>query len=211
MTDRNENMETDGDANASELDLVSDVSDMTRKVNIGSLAIWSTSSSKAGSDLEGLMSEDIETFWQSEGALPHTIMLRFPRPVLVCQVSLLLSHPLDDSFTPEIVMLRAGFSVHGLEDLREEVFQYPDGWVHLSAWIDPQTPVQCTVLQICIHSNHNNGLDSHVRGLKVFGPRPSIATAAHVVRASTSVSAASNSRQPLPVTDEDVRRSMMLR
>lgn len=34
----------------------------------------------------------------------------------------------------------------------------------------PLEPIEVFVLQVCILSNHLNGKDTHIRGMKVFGP-----------------------------------------
>ncbi|KAJ6304999.1 hypothetical protein OIU78_020529 [Salix suchowensis] len=50
----------------------------------------------------------------------------------------------------------------------------PTGWVYLSlSGNDPrETFVNTFMLQIAVLSNHLNGRDTHVRQIKVYGPRP---------------------------------------
>ncbi|XP_020985875.1 anaphase-promoting complex subunit 10 [Arachis duranensis] len=50
----------------------------------------------------------------------------------------------------------------------------PTGWVYLSlSGTDPrETFVNTFMLQIAVLSNHLNGRDTHVRQIKVYGPRP---------------------------------------
>ncbi|KAJ6929935.1 hypothetical protein NC652_013718 [Populus alba x Populus x berolinensis] len=52
----------------------------------------------------------------------------------------------------------------------------PTGWVYLSlSGNDPrETFVNTFMLQIAVLSNHLNGRDTHVRQIKVYGPRPCV-------------------------------------
>jgi hypothetical protein len=44
-------------------------------------------------------------------------------------VVLFMSHPRDDSYTPSKISIRAGTSVHDLQEVRMCEFQKPDGWI----------------------------------------------------------------------------------
>jgi len=108
-----------------------------------------------------------DTDERSEGAQPHTIDLRFPKRVFIsvcpthpplrpdradCQaVAIRTSHPRDDSYTPSKVSVRAGNSVHDLQEVSHlfpthhplhaqeadidqvqlKEFHKPDGWIHI--------------------------------------------------------------------------------
>lgn len=50
----------------------------------------------------------------------------------------------------------------------------PVGWVHISlSGADPrETFIHTFMLQIAILSNHLNGRDTHIRQIKIYGPRP---------------------------------------
>ncbi|TXT09057.1 hypothetical protein VHUM_02531 [Vanrija humicola] len=144
---------------------------------LGRLAHWSVSSHKYGFGVDNLRDGNENTFWQSEGPQPHIIDLSFPKRVFISSIGLLTSHPRDDSYTPSRVSIRAGTGVHDLQEVRFEEFSKPDGWVRIplrpleadgSGGDGP--PVPAHHLRIVIVANHLNGKDTHVRGLKVFGP-----------------------------------------
>ncbi|KAI5119000.1 hypothetical protein M0805_004410 [Coniferiporia weirii] len=144
--------------------------------DIGHLAKWSVSSYKFGFGPECLRDDDPETFWHSDGPQPHFIIVQFPRKTAIQKVSLHLSFPLDDSYTPSTLCLRAGTSLSDLQDVRVVTLDKPNGWItfDVSAELHEEgqefKPVYCYVLQIIILSNHMNGKDTHVRGLHVLGP-----------------------------------------
>jgi hypothetical protein len=60
-------------------------------------------------------------------------------------------------------------------NLSQEIVQSellePQGWVHLSLPVDQASITLCNVLQVYIHSNHQNGRDTHLRGIKLWGSR----------------------------------------
>jgi len=144
--------------------------------DIGHLAKWSVSSFKFGFGPECLRDDDPDTFWHSDGPAPHFVILHFPRKTAIQKVSLYLSFILDDSYTPSTLCLRAGTSLGDLQDIRVINLDKPTGWVtfDVSAELSEEgqefKPIYCYVLQLIILSNHMNGKDTHLRGLRVLGP-----------------------------------------
>jgi len=145
--------------------------------DIGHLARWSVSSFKFGFGAECLRDGDPETFWHSDGPQPHFITIEFPRKVAIQKISVYLSFPLDDSYTPSTLAIRAGTGPSDLQDVRIATLDKPDGWItfDVSSELigdeeDAFKPVYAYVLQIIVVANHMSGKDTHVRGLRVLGP-----------------------------------------
>ncbi|GBE88448.1 anaphase-promoting complex, subunit 10-domain-containing protein [Sparassis latifolia] len=144
--------------------------------DIGQLAKWSVSSFKFGFGPECLQDDDPDTFWHSDGPQPHFVTIEFPRKVAIQKVSVCLSFPLDDSYTPATIAVRAGTGPSDLQDVRVVSLEKPDGWITFDISAEPNDdgdgfkPVQAYVLQMIVLSNHMNGKDTHVRGLRVLGP-----------------------------------------
>ena len=46
-------------------------------------------------------------------------------------VSIRTSHPRDDSYTPSKISVRAGNSLHDLQEVQVKEFNKPDGWLHI--------------------------------------------------------------------------------
>ncbi|TDL14422.1 anaphase-promoting complex, subunit 10 [Rickenella mellea] len=144
--------------------------------DIGHLGKWSVSSYKFGFGPECLRDDDPETFWHSDGPQPHFMTVQFPRKVAIQKISLHLSFPLDDSYTPSTVCIRAGTGLSDLQDVRFANLEKPNGWVTFDVSTEPNEdgdgfkPINAYVLQIVIVSNHMNGKDTHVRGLHLLGP-----------------------------------------
>ncbi|KAI3604593.1 anaphase-promoting complex [Moniliophthora roreri] len=144
--------------------------------NISSQGKWSVSSYKFGFGAECLLDGEPDTFWHSDGPQPHFITIEFPRKVAIQKLSIYLSHPQDDSYTPSTLAIRAGTGPSDLQDVRIITLEKPDGWLTFDVSSEPNEdgdglkPVFAYVLQVIIVANHMNGKDTHVRGLRVLGP-----------------------------------------
>ncbi|CAG8482438.1 7069_t:CDS:2 [Acaulospora colombiana] len=98
---------------------------------IGSLAIFSLSSWKAGNGVENLRDNNLMTFWQSDGTLPHLVNIQFPKKVSVVQISLWIDYKNDESYTPNKIVVKAGTNFGDLQDLRTVELEDPYGWVDI--------------------------------------------------------------------------------
>mmetsp|Transcript_119737 Transcript_119737/g.298667 ORF Transcript_119737/g.298667 Transcript_119737/m.298667 type:complete len:197 (+) Transcript_119737:122-712(+) len=165
---------------------------------IGDEAAWSLSSAKPGNGVEQLRDDNTETFWQSDGPQPHLISIQFPRKVRVSELRLYTSFKIDESYTPSCISVRIGTSHHDLQEIQVVDLKEPDGWISIplarphgdsaataaTASCIPRDPeiggavdfVRAHFVQIAILSNHQNGRDTHVRQIRVFGPRCSSAS-----------------------------------
>ncbi|PPQ91829.1 hypothetical protein CVT25_000276 [Psilocybe cyanescens] len=144
--------------------------------DISSRAKWSVSSYKFGFGAECLLDGDPDTFWHSDGPQPHFITIEFPRKMAIQKLSIYLNFPLDDSYTPSTLAIRAGTGLSDLQDVRIVTLDKPDGWITFDVSSEPNeegdglNPVYAYVLQIIVAANHMSGKDTHVRGLRVLGP-----------------------------------------
>ncbi|KAI0078293.1 anaphase-promoting complex, subunit 10 [Panus rudis PR-1116 ss-1] len=144
--------------------------------DIGHLGKWSVSSYKFGFGPECLRDDDPDTFWHSDGPQPHFITVEFPRKVAIQKISIFLSFPMDDSYTPCTLSIRAGTGTTDLQDVRLFSLDKPDGWLTVDVSTEPNEdgegfkPVHAYVIQVVIMANHMNGKDTHVRGLRILGP-----------------------------------------
>ena len=150
---------------------------------IGDLAVWSLSTAKPGNGVELLRDGNLDTYWQSDGAQPHLVNVQFQRKVKVREIALYADYKLDESYTPSKISVRAGNSFHDLREVCVVDLDEPVGWtrVRLDANGGGETemdaeggaPLRAYFLQLAVLSNHQNGRDTHVRQVKIFGPRQS--------------------------------------
>ena len=154
-------------------------------MELGTNAVWSLSTAKPGNGVEQLRDEDSATFWQSDGVQPHVINIQFLRKVDIVQVSFYVDYSSDESYTPKKVSVRAGTCLHDLLDVAVAELNEPIGWVNIDVQQNAEVldtsedsisatmkhPLRCHFLQIKIMVMHQNGRDTHVRQVKVFGRR----------------------------------------
>ncbi|KAG8922559.1 anaphase promoting complex subunit doc1 [Tulasnella sp. 418] len=166
--------------------------------DIGNLASWSVSSCKYGFNVNCLRDGDPNTYWQSDGPQPHYVTMQFQKKVavqviiLVYIMSIIMDFPFfspqklavylnyqaDDSYTPTKLLIRAGTGLHDLQDIKVVSMDQPQGWIQFDVGLEPANeegtalkPLHLYVLQMLIAANHQNGKDTHVRGLVALGPK----------------------------------------
>jgi len=160
---------------------------------IGGEACWALSSAKHGNGVEQLRDESNETFWQSDGPQPHLVNIQFQRKVKVSELRLYTSFKVDESYTPSCISVRIGTAHHDLQEVQVVDLKEPDGWItirlakprsddrpeaHRGSCMarDPECGgavdfVRTHFVQLAVLSNHQNGRDTHIRRVQVYGPR----------------------------------------
>ncbi|KAK9841306.1 hypothetical protein WJX74_003566 [Apatococcus lobatus] len=142
---------------------------------IGKLAVWTVTSAKPGNGVELLRDDRDDTYWQSDGMQPHLINIHFQKKVRLTALGLLLDYKLDESYTPNKVAVRAGATFHDLKEIKCIDLEEPAGWTIVA--LQPPNhsgDLKACFVQLAILSNHQNGRDTHVRQIKIFGPRQDI-------------------------------------
>ena len=105
---------------------------MRNKRDLGDSAVWAASSSKVGCGVSNLRDGSDETFWQSDGAMPHTITAHFLRRATLLEVQLRLDFRADESYTPARIAIRAGTTLHDLREVLTAELENPSGWISFS-------------------------------------------------------------------------------
>jgi anaphase-promoting complex subunit 10 len=87
-------------------------------------------------------------------------------------IRIYLDYLADESYTPTRITLLAGTGYHDLIPFSELSFEKPSGWIdvpleHVGGGRDGRT-LRAFLIQVRIMENHQNGKDTHVRGLKVY-------------------------------------------
>eukprot|EP00297_Palpitomonas_bilix_P014303 CAMPEP_0113892426 /NCGR_PEP_ID=MMETSP0780_2-20120614/15409_1 /TAXON_ID=652834 /ORGANISM="Palpitomonas bilix" /LENGTH=234 /DNA_ID=CAMNT_0000882361 /DNA_START=110 /DNA_END=815 /DNA_ORIENTATION=- /assembly_acc=CAM_ASM_000599 len=144
-------------------------------------ASLSCSTAKAGNGPELLLDGNVETFWQSDAQLPHTITLEFQRRMKLKSLCLYISLAEDDSYTPLAFSIRFGTYRDCLQLLRGVNLDCPNGWVVVPL-VDPNLadvtdttlntrdapPLRTHILEVVITKNAQTGKDCHVRQISVY-------------------------------------------
>lgn len=140
-------------------------------VDISNLASWEISSFKPGNDLKALKDDSSITYWQSDGLQPHSLIIRFTKCVNIQQISIFLNYSIDESYTPDKIAILAGSGEHDLIEVCSLEFFEPIGWQDIEFNnISNSKLLKCYIIKIKFISNHQNGKDCHVRGIRILSP-----------------------------------------
>jgi anaphase-promoting complex subunit 10 len=146
--------------------------DTTGLKEIGNLASWTVSTYKPSCGIEALRDEDTTLFWQSDGPQPHHLNIHFSRLVSIVSIRIHLDFDLDESYTPTRITLLAGTGYHDLLPFSALEFSQPKGWIDVP--LDgvgggrDGRELRAFLVQVKVVENHQNGKDTHVRGLKIY-------------------------------------------
>ncbi|KAL6720472.1 hypothetical protein ACLMJK_002395 [Lecanora helva] len=138
---------------------------------ISSLASWQVSTSKPACGIEALLSPSPSHFWQSDGPQPHLLTVHFNRWVKIVKMRVYLDYLLDESYTPTKMTFWGGTGMHDLVMFYEWTGQEPHGWVDVDldgVGVAGKAELRAFVVQVRILENHQNGKDTHVRGMQIF-------------------------------------------
>uniref|UniRef100_A0A7S0RL68 Anaphase-promoting complex subunit 10 n=1 Tax=Pyramimonas obovata TaxID=1411642 RepID=A0A7S0RL68_9CHLO len=149
------------------------------RAEIGKLAVWSVTSAKPGNGVEMLRDDNLETYWQSDGGQPHLINIQFQKKVRLKELEIYADFKQDESYTPNKLSIRAGNSFHDLREIRVVDLEEPVGWMSFPLTPDGsnQEYMRAYFVQLAVLSNHQNGRDTHIRQVKIYGPHVDLARA----------------------------------
>lgn len=109
---------------------------------------------------------------RSDGPQPHHLNIHFSRFVAIRAIRIFLNFDDDESYTPTRITLLAGTGYHDLIPFTALEFSQPKGWIdvpldRVGGGEDGRT-LRAFLVQVRIVENHQNGKDTHVRGLKIY-------------------------------------------
>lgn len=84
---------------------------LNNQIDVGGAgnSVWTVSSAKHGNGVRNLMHyHDLNTFWQSDGALPHVIRIRLSQLTPVEAIALYVNSGVDQSYSPRVIKVKAG-------------------------------------------------------------------------------------------------------
>ncbi|KAL8925376.1 MAG: hypothetical protein Q9172_002256 [Xanthocarpia lactea] len=139
--------------------------------NINSLASWTVSTHKPTCGISALLSPNPHTYWQSDGPQPHTLTIHFFKLVHIAKLRILLDFRKDESYTPTRMQFLAGTGHHDLSEFGGWEGTQPIGWQDVpleGCGVGGGRGLRCFLVQVKVLENHQNGKDTHVRGVQIF-------------------------------------------
>lgn len=137
---------------------------------VGNQATWSLSSCKPGFGVEQLRDDSLETYWQSDGQLPHLVNIQFKRKTTIKEVALYTDYKLDESYTPTRISVRVGTNFNDLQEIEVVDIAEPTGWTRIPLKDINDKLIRTFMLQIAVLQNHQQGRDTHMRQIKIQSP-----------------------------------------
>lgn len=140
-------------------------------VDIGNLASWEVSTFKPTCGVANLRDKSPMTYWQSDGQQPHYLTIKFTKFVEIERLCLFFNYSIDESYTPDRIVILAGTCDYDLIEVKSFDFFEPVGWQFIDFKnISSSNLLKCYLLKIKFVSNHQNGKDCHLRGVKIMSP-----------------------------------------
>lgn len=113
----------------------------------------------------------METYWQSDGQLPHLVNIQFHRKTTISQIFIYSDYKLDESYTPSRISIRGGTHFNDLNEIEIIDLCEPQGWIVVPIKnIRDNNPVRAFHVQVAVISNHQNGRDTHMRQIRIHSP-----------------------------------------
>ncbi|KRX26329.1 Anaphase-promoting complex subunit 10, partial [Trichinella nelsoni] len=139
--------------------------------DISDEAAWVVSSYKRGHSVPALRDPSLQTYWQTNGPLPHLLTLYFNRLTFISHLCIYVDTDVDGSYTPKTLSIRRGTQLCDMvENVVAHLVNYK-GWAVIPLCARGRNFVSGFILQIAILANNLNGRDSCIRQVKIFGPK----------------------------------------
>ena len=109
---------------------------------------------------------------RSDGPQPHKLTVYFVKRVGIREIRFYVDYTDDESYTPTKIVFKSGTSENNLIEFAIMNLESPVGWQQVpleGAGGDPDgNTLVSWVLQVQILENHQNGKDTHLRGIKIY-------------------------------------------
>lgn len=159
---------------------------------IGGLAHFRVSSYKPGNGVDELKNDDIDRYWQyvscnqasffltfankchrSDGVQPHRLTMAFVKQAEIRALRFYVDYLQDESYTPTKIIWKAGTSENNLFKFAESELVNPSGWVDVpitgAGGGEDGNSLMAWVVRMEVIENHQNGKDTHIRSIKIYG------------------------------------------
>eukprot|EP01084_Bolivina_argentea_P198026 339228_1 len=96
---------------------------------------WELTSAKSGHGVQQLRDDNLTTFWQSDGMVPHKVTILFHKKQIIQSIAIYADYKLDESYTPQDIAIRASSSsTHCYENhiVCKQKLNEPTGWMILN-------------------------------------------------------------------------------
>lgn len=104
---------------------------------------------------------------------PHRLTMAFVKEVEIRALRFYVDYIQDESYTPTKIVWKAGTSENNLFKFAESELVSPSGWVDVpitgAGGGEDGNSLMAFVVRMEVVENHQNGKDTHIRGIKIYG------------------------------------------
>lgn len=104
---------------------------------------------------------------------PHRLTIAFVKEVEIRALRFYVDYIQDESYTPTKIIWKAGTSENNLFKFAESELVSPSGWVDVpitgAGGGEDGNSLMAWVVRMEVVENHQNGKDTHIRGIKIYG------------------------------------------
>ncbi|KAL6950232.1 hypothetical protein ACO0QE_000908 [Hanseniaspora vineae] len=142
-------------------------------LDVTNMVYWKASSSKADRPIGNITDANPATFWQSDGFLPHIIEAHSVKKLSLTSINMFFSLTMDESYSPYLIKVYAGNGLLDLTLIRTLEVLNVNGWVsfRFGPGSESSDTLECQYLKFIIYTNHQNGKDTHLRGIRLLNKR----------------------------------------
>jgi len=148
-----------------EPEVESEITDISSKMKVAASSGQTGDTGNPSMVIDG----NAETYWESNGYIPHWIQLTSPNTFSFHSISIHTNGDFE-SYSPEKIELRLGPTPENLRSIRTMGLPLESRWIVLVN--DQDIHSTDRVFRMEITSNYSGGCDSRVRQFKIFGKRP---------------------------------------
>lgn len=110
---------------------------------------------------------------RSDGVQPHRLTMAFVKEAEIRALRFYVDYIQDESYTPTKIIWKAGTSENNLFKFAESELVSPSGWVDVpimgAGGGEDGNSLMAWVVRMEVVENHQNGKDTHIRGIKIYG------------------------------------------
>lgn len=81
----------------------------------------------AGFGVDQLRDDRADTYWQSDGQLPHLVNIQFQKKTTISDIYIYTDYKLDESYTPSRISVRVGTHFNDLQEIEVIMLTEPSG------------------------------------------------------------------------------------
>lgn len=153
---------------------IRELSLMEDLTNVSNLAYWKASSFKTSNPIENVINDYPESYWQSDGSQPHIVDIYFSKRIELALLAVFFGFEIDESYSPKVVKLYVGDSI-------SDLIYYEEWYIgKITQWYvkkfpsledregEQNIPIRCHILRLVFPVNHDNGKDTHLRGVRIY-------------------------------------------